>query len=84
MDVPPIFKMGIVTAGQLHLSGPLAILGNLHANQGYLIEPFSVIEQLKQNHFSVTQSLDPMGTDYLSPLEVPIISEKKFQDYRSL
>ncbi|MCJ7833377.1 MAG: FapA family protein, partial [Deltaproteobacteria bacterium] len=84
MDVPPIFKMGIVTAGQLHLSGPLDILGNLHANQGYSIEPFAVIEQLKQNHFSVTQSLDLMRPDYLSPLEVPMISEKKFQDYRSM
>jgi len=84
INVPSVFKMGIVTTGQLHLNGPLDILGNLHANRGYSIEPSSVIEQLKQNYFSVTQSLDPMRPDYLAPLEVPMISEKKFQDYRSM
>lgn len=84
MDMPSVFKMGIVTAGQLNLGGQLEILGNLHANRGYSIEPPSVIEQLKQNQFSVTQSFDPMQPDYLAPLEVPMISEKKFQDYRSM
>ncbi|MGA3085824.1 MAG: PilX N-terminal domain-containing pilus assembly protein [Thermodesulfobacteriota bacterium] len=84
MDVPSVFKMGIVTAGQLNLSGQLEIFGNLHANRGYSIEPSSIIEQHKQNQFPVTQSLDSMRPDYLAPLEVPIISEKKFQDYRSM
>ncbi len=82
-DVSPIFKRGIVTAGVLHLSGSLGILGNLHANQGYNLDP-SVIEQLKQNQFTVTQSLDPMRQDYLPSVEVPAISEKKFQEYRSM
>ena len=63
-DVSPIFKMGIVTAGLLQLSGSLEILGNLHANQGFSIDPSSVVEQLKQNQFTVTQSLDPMRPDY--------------------
>jgi hypothetical protein len=83
-DVPPIFRMGIVTAGLLNLSGSLEILGNLHANQGYSIDPSSVIEQLKQNQFSVTQSLDPTRSDYLPALEVPVISEKKLEEYRSM
>lgn len=82
-EVSPIFKRGIVTAGALDLGGQLEILGNLHANQGYNIDP-AVIEQLKQNQFTVTQSLDQTRPDYLPALEVPTISEKKFQEYRSL
>ena len=80
----PIFQKGIVTAGQLHLSGSLEIGTNLHANQGYSIDPSSVIDQLKQNHYTVTQSLDPMRSDFVSSVEVPVISEKRFQEYRSL
>jgi hypothetical protein len=81
-DVSPIFKMGIVTAGQLHLSGSLEILGNLHANQGYQIDPSTVVEQLTLNEFTVTQSLDSTRSDFVSPMEVPVISEKRFQEYR--
>jgi hypothetical protein len=83
-DVSPIFQKGIVTAGQLHLSGSLEILGNLHANQGYQIDPSSVIDQLRQHQFTVTQSLDPMRSDFVSLVEVPLISEKRFQEYRSI
>lgn len=83
-DVPPIFKKGIVTAGQLQLSGSLEIFGNLHANQGYSLDPSSVIEQLKQNQFTVTQSQDPMDPNFISLMEVPLISEKKFQEFRSM
>ena len=82
-DVSPIFKMGIVTAGQIDLSGSLEILGNLHANQGYSITPSTVVDQLKQNQFSVTQSIAPEGPDYLASMEVPMISEKGFQEYQS-
>jgi hypothetical protein len=83
-DVPPIFQKGIVTAGQLHLSGPLEIQGNLHANRGYQIDPSSVIDQLRQNQFTVTQSADPTRSDYVSEVEVPVISDKRFEEYRSL
>ncbi|MBI4764210.1 MAG: hypothetical protein HY787_06365 [Deltaproteobacteria bacterium] len=84
LDVPPIFQKGIVTAGQLHLSGSLEIRTNLHANQGYSLDPSSVIDQLKQNQYSVTQSLDPTRSDFVSSLEVPVISETRFQEYRSI
>jgi hypothetical protein len=84
LDVSPVFQKGIVTAGQLQLSGSLELGTNLHANQGYSIDPSSVIDQLKQNHYTVTQSLDPMRSDYVSSMEVPVISEKKFQEYRLL
>ncbi len=83
-DVLPIFQKGIVTAGQLHLSGSLEIRTNLHANQGYNIDPPSVLDQLKQNQYTVTQSRDPIRSDFVSPVEVPVISEKRFQEYRSL
>ncbi len=83
-NIPPVFKQGIVTAGQLHLSGSLEIFGNLHANQGFSINPSSVVEQLNQNQFTVTQSLDPMRPDFVSSVDVPVISEKRFQEYRSM
>lgn len=83
-DVPPIFRKGIVTAGQLQLSGSLEMGTNLHANQGYSIDPSSVIDQLKQNQYTITQSLDPMRSDFVSYVDVPVISEKRFQEYRSL
>jgi hypothetical protein len=83
-DVPSIFQKGIVTAGQLHLSSSLEIFGNLHANQGYHIDPSSVIDQLRQLQFTVTQSLDPMRSDFVPLVEVPVISEKRFQEYRSM
>jgi PilX N-terminal len=80
--VPEIFKIGVVTAGTLTLSGPLTITGNLHANSGYAIEPPLVIEQLRSQEFTVTQSLDPGNADYRPPMEVSTISEKDFDDYR--
>jgi hypothetical protein len=83
-DVPPIFKLGIVTAGRLNFNGSLEIVGNLHANQGFSIEPSSVIEQLKSQQCSLTQSLDPLRPDYLSPLEVPLITEKEFQKFQTI
>jgi hypothetical protein len=83
-DVPQVFKIGIVTAGRLNFNGSLEIIGNLHANQGFSIEPASVLDQLILQHTSVTQSLDPLGPDYLPPLEVPMISEKGFQRYRTI
>ncbi|MFH0789331.1 MAG: PilX N-terminal domain-containing pilus assembly protein [Pseudomonadota bacterium] len=83
-DVPQIFKVGIVTAGRLNLNGPLSIVGDLHANQGFSIEPSSVLEQLKSQHSSLTQSLDPLRPDYLPPMEVPMISENGFQNYRTI
>lgn len=83
-DVPQIFKCGIVTAGRLNFNGPLSIVGDLHANQGFSIEPSSVIEQLRSQHSSLTQSLDPLRPDYLPPKEVPMISENGFQNYRTM
>lgn len=83
-DVPQIFKCGIVTAGRLNLNGPLSIVGDLHANQGFSIEPSSVLEQLRSQHSSLTQSLDPLRPDYLPPMEVPIISENRFRNYRTV
>jgi cytoskeletal protein CcmA (bactofilin family) len=81
-EVLPVFKMGIVTAGTLNLMGSMEISGSIHANRGYSIEPPSVLEQLKQNQFSITQSLDPMRSDYLPSIEFPIISDKEFEKYR--
>lgn len=83
-EVSPIFQKGIVTDGQLLLSGSLEIAADLHANQGYSINPSSVIDQLRQNRYSVTQSLDSMRSDFVPSLDVPVISEKRFQEYRSL
>jgi hypothetical protein len=82
--VPQIFREGIVTAGQLQLSGTLEILGNVHANQGYRIEPASAIDQIHQNLFKVTQSLDPTRSDYVPPVDIPEITEQRFQDYHTL
>jgi type II secretory pathway pseudopilin PulG len=83
-DVPAIFKTGIVTEGTINLKGPAEISGSLHANRGYSVEPSSILEQLRSQHFSVTQSLDPTGTDYLPSQDIPLISEKGFQGYREL
>jgi hypothetical protein len=83
-DVPQVFKRGIVTAGRLNLNGSLEIGGGLHANQGFSIEPASALDQLISQHTSLTQSLDPLRPDYLPPLEVPTISEKGFQRYRTM
>ncbi len=83
-DVPAIFKTGIVTAGTLTLKGPSEISGSLHANRGYSVEPASVLEQLRSQQFLVTQSLDPTGPDFLPSQDIPLISEKGFQGYRSL
>ncbi len=82
--VPPIFQTGMVTAGTLHLKNTLEIFGNLHANRGYAIDPPSIIEDLKKRQFSVTQSLDPTRSDYLSSPNIPPISEEEFQAYRSM
>jgi hypothetical protein len=80
--VPAIFKIGLVTAGALGLIAPLDVRSSIHANQGYSIDPATVAEQLRTQQFSVTQSVDPGGADYQKALEVPLISEKGFQEYQ--
>lgn len=83
-DVPPIFKVGIATAGRLHFSGSLEISGNLHANQGVSLDPSSINNPTSTNLWNVTQSLDPLGSNYLPPQDVPVISEEGFSLYRIL
>lgn len=83
-DVPPIFQIGIATAGRLHFSGPLEISGNLHANQGFSLDPSSINNRTSTNSWNVTQSLDPLGSNYLPPQDVPVITEEGFEMYRIL
>ncbi len=84
LDVPSIFKQGIVTAGEFRLSGGGDIRSNLHANRGYRIEPASVIDDLKAWNYSLSQSSDPNRTDYQAEVAVPRILERDFQEWRSL
>lgn len=81
--VPFLFKVGMVTAGRLHLQGTSAIRTSIHANQGFFIDPTSLTEQLRDQQFSVTQSTDPDRSDYQKPVEVPVISDQGFQEYRN-
>jgi hypothetical protein len=80
--VPAIFKIGLVTAGVLGLIAPLDVRSSIHANQGYSIDPATIVEKLREQQFSVTQSREPGRSDYIKPLEVPIITDKGFQEYR--
>jgi hypothetical protein len=82
-DLPSIFKAGVVTAGRFNFSGPLDIVGSLHANQGFSQNPPAVTEP-KGLQPSMTQSLDPLRPDYLPPMEVPLITDKDMEKFRTL
>jgi hypothetical protein len=80
--VPSIFKIGLATSGTLSLKTPGDIRCSVHANQGFSIEPSAVVDKLREQQFSVTQSQDPNRSDYQKPLRVPVISDKGFQEYQ--
>jgi hypothetical protein len=82
-DLPSVFKMGIVSAGRIELNGPIEIAGTLHANRGVYLDQPSVADPLKRFEMIITQSLDPLRSDYLPPMEVPVISDQAFQNLRS-
>jgi hypothetical protein len=81
--LPFLFKVGLVTADVLQWQGASTISSSIHANQGFFINPPSMVDQLRNLQFSVTQSKDPGRPDYQKPPEVPLITPQGFQEYRN-
>jgi hypothetical protein len=82
-DVDPIFKLGIAAGGECRLRGDLSIEANLHANRGYVIDPVSLVADLRARDYRVTQSLDAARDDFISPLDIPRLSPETVQSLRT-
>ncbi len=81
--VPQVFRMGMVTAGRLLLQNPVELSGDFHAGQGHSLHPSEWYDRLRAGQYSVTQAVERGQPDYRQLVEIPSITEERFQWYRS-
>ncbi len=80
-EVTPPFRIGMLTAGSLQLAGTPQLQTDIHANQGFSLEP-ALVDGLRQQHFTVSQSADPLRSDYRQAWEVPVLQPTDFERLR--
>jgi hypothetical protein len=80
-EVAPPFRIGLLTAGSLQVGGTPPWQTNIHANQGFVLDPV-LVDGLRQQQFTVSQSADPRQSDYREPWEVPVLQPADFERLR--
>ncbi len=80
-DATAPFRIGLLTAGSLHLGGPIQMQTHIHANQGFDLDP-TLVDGLRQQQFTVSQSADPLRGDYREAWEVPVLQPADFDRLR--
>jgi hypothetical protein len=80
-EVAPPFRIGLLTAGALQVGGTPSWQTHIHANQGFFLDP-AVVDGLRQQQFTVSQSADPGQSDYREPWEVPVLQPADFERLR--
>jgi hypothetical protein len=81
-EATPPFRIGLLTAGSLHLEGGLQLQTHIHANQGFSLDP-ALVDGLRQQQFTVSQSADPLRSDYREAWEVPVLQASDFERLRA-
>jgi hypothetical protein len=80
-EVAPPFRFGLLTAGSLQVGGTPPWQTHIHANQGFVLDP-ALVDGLRQQQFTVSQSADPRQSDYREPWEVPALRSVDFEQLR--
>ena len=80
-EATPPFRIGLLTAGSLQLEGTPQLQTHIHANQGFNLDP-ALVDGLRQQQFTVSQSVDPLRSDYREPWEVPVLQPADFERLR--
>jgi hypothetical protein len=80
-ELAPPFRIGLLTAGTLQAGGALSWQTNVHANQGFTLDP-AAIEKLREQQFTVSQSADPGRGDFQQPWQVPALGPADFETLR--
>ena len=80
-EATPPFRIGLLTAGSLQMGGALQLQTHIHANQGFNLDP-SLVDGLRQQQFTVSQSADPLRSDYREAWEVPVLQTADFERLR--
>ena len=80
-EVSPPFRIGMLTAGSLQLGGGLQLQTHIHANQGFNLDP-ELVDGLRQQQYTVSQSADSLRSDYRESWEVPVLQPADFERLR--
>ena len=80
-EATPPFRIGLLTAGSLKLGGGPQLQTHIHANQGFNLDP-ALVDGLRQQQFTVSQSADPLRGDYREAWEVPVLQTADFERLR--
>ena len=80
-EATPPFRIGLLTAGSLKLGGGPQLQTHIHANQGFNLDP-ALVDGLRQQQFTVSQSADPLRGDYREAWEVPVLQPADFERLR--
>jgi len=80
-EATPPFRIGLLTAGSLQLAGSPQLQTHIHANQGFSLDP-ALVDGLRQQQFTVSQSADPLRSDYREAWEVPVLQPADFERLR--